>query len=929
MSLTPGSRLGPYEVLTQIGVGGMGEVYRATDTNLKRQVAIKVLPASVAGDAERLARFQREAELLAALNHPNVAQIYGLEKSPATGSGQAGVHALVMELVEGPTLADLLVSRAGPSGPAGLPLDEVLPIARQIAEALESAHERGIIHRDLKPANIKVREDGTVKVLDFGLAKAMDAVGSGQHAAGDMTPSMAATITSPALMTGAGMILGTAAYMSPEQAKGRPVDKRADIWAFGCVLYEMLTGTSLFASESVAESLGLIFSREPDLAALPAGTPAGVRTLIARCLVRDPRQRLRDIGDARLTLDGAFDTPSAPPPVAHVAGPVWRRVVPIVAAVAATALAVGLGVWTLTRPTPPQIVRLTMAHPAPEVVGGNQFDANVTLSPDGRQVAYVASLPSSTNSNTLHLYVRALDEAEPRPLSSSARSPFFSPDGQWVGFVEDNRWLSKVALAGGPSTHIAEIGNGIRGASWGADDSIVFATLGLDTGLSRVPASGGVVEVLTKPDASKGEVDHLYPELLPGGRAILFTISFSTEARDSKIAVLDLTTRSYRIVLDSGSYATYSPSGHVLVGGLGVLRAIPFDLSALAVRGTAVPMESDVLMSSAGAAQFAFAAGGTLVKVRGRVLSGLASTLAWVDRTGRVEPLTFEPRQYSDLALSPDGSRVAARIDTNAGGTDSDLWVLSLVSKSASRLTFEPGTDQIPLWTPDGAKVVYRVATQGLFWRPADGTGNREPFLVGVGNGLVPDSWSPDGSLIFENPQPGRQTIAMVSARAGARTPVTLLTASERFGLAQATLSPDGRWLAYMSNESGRTDVYVRPFPAVDSGKWQVTSSGGATGISRGILQNNSGSLRWTADSRAILFSDATGIMASRIADGPTFSASTPERVLTRPLGMSVDFDMSPDGSRFLMRQFIVGDDDTTQIEVVLNWLDELKRLVP
>jgi serine/threonine-protein kinase len=485
VALTPGTRIGPYEIGAKIGAGGMGEVYRATDTKLRRQVAVKILPAALATDPDRLARFQREAEVLASLNHPNIAAVHGLEEAaPSTGSGHAAIKALVMELVEGPTLADRIAQ-----GP--VPVGEALPIAKQIAEALEAAHEQGVVHRDLKPASIKVRLDGVVKVLDFGLAKAMEPTGV-------VSPSMsmAPTITTPALMTDAGMILGTAAYMSPEQARGKPVDRRADIWAFGCVLYEMLTGRRSFDGDDVAVTLGAVIHKEPDWRALPATTPASIRRLLARCLTKDPKGRIADASTARLEIVEATTASGseAPAPAADSA-PVpqspWRRAAPIVAAVAVTGIATGLGTWTMVRPPSPRPVHLTMAHPVPEFVGGTNSDGNLALSPDGRFIAYVASTSSAVTSSTLPLYVRALDAPESRLLSNAARAPFFSPDGQWVGFVEANSRLSKVALTGGPSVPIADVGGVFRGASWGPDDAIVFATADPSKGVSRISAAGG------------------------------------------------------------------------------------------------------------------------------------------------------------------------------------------------------------------------------------------------------------------------------------------------------------------------------------------------------------------------------------------------------------------------------------------------------
>ena len=484
MALNVGSRLGHYDVTALIGEGGMGQVYQATDTKLKRQVALKILPEAFSADPDRLARFQREAEVLASLNHPNIAAIYGLEEAD-------GVRALVLELVEGPTLADRI--KEGP-----LPLDEALPIAKQIAEALEAAHEAGVIHRDLKPANIKVKDDGTVKVLDFGLAKALD-----PNPTGD--PSQSPTLTAAA--TQMGVIMGTAAYMSPEQARGKVVDRRADVWAFGAVLYEMLTGQRAFAGTDVTDTLAAVVRAEPEWHLLPDAMAPSLRVFMQRCLEKDAKHRVGDVHDVRLALEGAFQTAGD-----HVAAvlqptrPERRRAAPMVGAVLLTGLIVGFGMSTVRRSETPEPVHLTIAHPGPELVGGNNFDANMDVSPDGRYVAYVASA-SPGNSNAMPLYLRALDRLEPTLFSTAGRSPFFSPDGQWVGFVEENRRLSKVALAGGPSVPIGDTTPGPRGATWGPDGTIVFGTADLSTGLFRISASEEEAEVLTTPDRAAGEVD--------------------------------------------------------------------------------------------------------------------------------------------------------------------------------------------------------------------------------------------------------------------------------------------------------------------------------------------------------------------------------------------------------------------------------------
>jgi len=541
--LAPGARLGPYEIGALIGVGGMGEVYRATDTNLKRAVAIKVLPASVAGDADRLARFQREAEVLASLNHPNIAQIHGLEKS-------GGTTALVMELVEGPTLADRIALRP-------MPVDEALEIARQIADALEAAHERGIIHRDLKPANVKIPPDGTVKVLDFGLAKAMDPVGLSAVA------SQSPTITSPA-MTQVGVILGTAAYMSPEQARGKAIDKRADIWAFGCVLYEMLAGKRAFGGDDVTATLARVIEREPDFDVLPSSVPERIRPALRVCLRKDPKHRASDIRDVRLAIEGAFDTSAS-----SVAGGIttppsmsWRGVAVNALWLAVGAVTAGAGVWIATRPSPPAVTRLMITTP-PSVaftMDGNTRDLAITR--DGSRIVYVGS-----NGAQSVLVRRSVDNVEAIPFAgvgtmqslATLENPFISPDGQWVGWMSNEgnfTSIRKVAMAGGPAVVVGRIRGSPRGASWSADNTIVVATSDASSGLWKISAAGGDPSPLTTPDQRAGERDHFWPEFLPDDRGVLFTIVPASGSIDNaQIAVLDLRTGNTKILLRDGSDA--------------------------------------------------------------------------------------------------------------------------------------------------------------------------------------------------------------------------------------------------------------------------------------------------------------------------------------------------------------------------------------
>ena len=572
MSLAPGTRLGPYEITAQIGEGGMGEVYQATDTNLKRSVAIKVLPESVAGDPERLARFQREAEVLAALNHPNIAQIHGLEDSD-------GSKALVMELVEGPTLADRIAQGA-------IPVDEALPIAKQIAEALEAAHEQGIIHRDLKPANIKLRPDGTVKVLDFGLAKAMEpAVGSSPGM------SQSPTITTPA-MTQAGMILGTAAYMSPEQARGKPVDKRADIWAFGCVLYEMLTGTGAFGDEDVSMTLSKVLQREADFDALPDYVPARVRGALKLCLVKDPHQRVQAIGDVRLALEGAFETTVLQATeTVQVAQPAWRRIMPWVAA-AVGGLIVGVTMWAVTRPTalPPQRFSLSVEASAPPSV--SDAFPGIAISPDGQRIVY------QTQGETRQLVLLSLADGETTLLQTEGQPsmPFFSPDGAWVGsYDQANQALRRVSVDGGPMETITDqLGGVLRGASWALDDTIVYANAN-GGGLWRVSAVGGVPEPLTVP--GEGETYHRWPSVLPDGQGVLFTVGTAESATD-QVAVLSLETLDWDILPLEGTAPQYVPTGHLLYVADNTVRAVPFDMKRRVVTGASVLLEEGVLTNS-------------------------------------------------------------------------------------------------------------------------------------------------------------------------------------------------------------------------------------------------------------------------------------------------------------------------------------------
>ena len=896
MPLSTGDRLGPYEILAPLGAGGMGEVYRARDTKLDRAVAIKILPEAFAADSERIARFQREAKTLASLNHPNIAYIHGLEESN-------GVRALVMELVEGEDLAQRIARGA-------IPVAEALPIAKQMADALEAAHEQGIIHRDLKPANIKLRRDGTVKVLDFGLAKAMEPTGVASPSV-----SQSPTITTPA-MTQAGMILGTAAYMSPEQARGKPVDKRADIWAFGCVLYEMLTGQRAFDGESVSETLARVIEREPDWTKLPAALSPALRTYIRRCLQKDPRQRVQAIGDVRLALEGAFET-ALPQTTAPAVVAEWRRVVLMgVAAIIASGAIIGTLVWVAMRPAPPRVSRLQITTSGTGAPTMNWQDRNVAITPDGSRLIYVG------NQGT-QIFVRALDAFAPAVVfTGGPRGLFVSPDGQWIGFVDLLSVLKKVPVTGGPAVTLATLDTaGPSGATWGPMDTIIVATNSVTTGLQRIGAAGGATTVLTRPDRARGEADHFWPEMLPGGRAVLFTITSLTGGLDAaQVAVLDLQTGIRKILVRGGSHAHYVSSGHLVYLAAGTLHAVPFDLARLETRGTPVPVVRDVETTVNGGALAVVAGDGTLAYVPGSV-AGTPRTLVWVDRQGHETPIPAPPRPYLQPALSPDGTRVAVF----ANDQERDLWLWDLGRTTLTRLTSAPGLDVLQVWTPDSRRLIFtsdRAGVRNLFWQAADGSGAVER-LTESPDTQYPTGVSPDGRRLVFTDQTPTTAIDVMAIELDATRRVTPLVQSP-FTERNGTISPDGRWLAYEANDSGRFEIYVQPFPGVNSGHWQVSTNGGTRPI-------------WTRSGQELIYVSPTGaLMRVGVARGPSWAATTPtllvkEGYFTNPIWWGRSYDVSPDAQRFLMIKE-GGADGTAapaSIIVVQHWVEELKRLVP
>ena len=932
MALSAGARLGPYEILSLLGAGGMGEVYQARDAKLNRDVALKILPESLAGDPERLARFRREAQMLAALNHPNIAHIHGFEDSGAT-------HAIVMELVSGVTLAEM----------TSLPPADLVPIARQIAEALEAAHEQGIIHRDLKPANVKVRPDGTVKVLDFGLAKAMDSAypGSenpGLHGDGANSPTLSARATQM------GMILGTAAYMAPEQARGKPLDKRADIWAFGVVVYEILTGERAFKGEDVSDTLAAVLRQEIDWKALPASTPPRLRRLLERCLDRDVKTRLRDIGEARVELarleSSAADPADAVPSIAATPNP--RRALPWIAVGLIAGLVIATAAaWAIVHSAPEpktQPMRFAFVPSAALPISTNTSDRVLAISPDGTHVAYSAAFREGFFGG---LVVRAIDRLDAEPLSGivGVRAPFFSPDGKWIGFFQAAE-IKKVSITGGPAIPVCRVAGAPRGASWGPDDTIVFATADSSSGLFTVPAGGGEPKMITKPDGTRGEGDHQHPSVLPGGRAILYTITSTRGQRienaveSAQVAVLDLNSGVQKTLIRGGSQAEYvepfdeaqgRPSGggpgYLIYAAAGTLRAVRFDPRRLEVRGDPVPVVEQVSAGATGAAEFSVSRAGTLVYLPGGLSDEVASvrSLVWVDRNGKESPIVAAPRRaYNSLRLSPDGTRLAVEISDQ----EQDIWVWQLDRDTFTRFTFDPGRDSFPVWTPDSRHIVFRSAgstTLNLFWRNADGTGEIER-LTSADHTQTPTSFSPDGGSLLVNDANGsgtsEQDISLLTMD-GKRPIAPLIKTS--FDERNGEISPDGHWVVYESSESRPSQIWVRPFPDVNGGRWQISPVGGGS------------QPMWAPNGRELFYVSNDALYSVRIQTTPSFSWGKPVRLFDARnipgLGNGRFIDISRDGQRFVMIKEPPRADPgpappPVNMVVVLNWLEELKARV-
>ena len=897
-----GSRLGPYEILAKLGEGGMGEVFRATDTKLKRQVAIKILPPPLATDLDRLARFQREAEVLASLNHPNIAGIYGLEEGGET-------TALVMELVEGEDLSQRIARGA-------IPIDEALPIAKQIADALEAAHEQGIIHRDLKPANIKVRGDGTVKVLDFGLAKAMDARVAGPGTVDQARLSMSPTLVSPA-MTQAGMIMGTAAYMAPEQARGKVVDKRADIWAFGVIVFEMLTGKALYAADSVADTIAAILSKTPDWSQLPPE----LRPLVQASLESDPRRRLRDIGDAfRLVGRTTTQTEKQAP-----------RRVPLVAMAVMTALAAALAIVGWWRPTPSPAapeMRLQLTLPA-----GAQPDFGVSLSPDGRRIGFTVTKENGSRT----AWIRELDQAEARPVAGAedldTTPVFWSPDSRWLGFSSRGTMLKADVVAGGSPVRILN-SSGQIGADWNQAGIIVFGTnpgSGAAGSVFRVAAAGGDPVQLTTVDTGRGEYAHHHPTFLPDGKHFLYLRASKIEDRSGiYVGSIDAAPDKQpteRLLATAFGPVFFVPSsdgrnGFVVFFRDGSLMTQRFDPVSLALSGepwqVAAPVGSFI-----DRALFFVSRNGTIVYAA--AAPAFAVQLAWIDRQGRTLRTVGKPDLYSTTVRSPDGTKAAVvKVDIGSASDKRELYVVDLERDTQTLFWFKSALRSAPIWSPDGTRLLFALVDEGpqLYERAIDGIQEgRVVFRGNRGEPLSPSSWSPDGRyvLVTRVDQKTASDIWAVNVSDGAAAPLIQTPGPER----DAQFSPDGRWIAYSATDNARQEVYVTavvsssPKLTVGGGPWRVSNGGGQVP-------------RWRADGREIFFAGPSSTMAAPVSTESGFTAGTPVAVGGASQNSSLArfgfVDATRDGRELLFARQVTDTAPRSPVNILINWVPDASR---
>ena len=892
MALSAGTRLGPYEILDAIGAGGMGEVYRARDSRLGRDVALKVLPEAFARDPDRMVRFEREAKVLAALNHPNIASLYGLEESN-------GARALVMELVEGPTLSARIQQ-------GSLPLAEALPVAKQIAEGLEYAHERSIIHRDLKPSNVKLTPEGQVKILDFGLAKALEGESTEEELRNSPTLSAAATR--------AGVLLGTAAYMSPEQARCKRVDRRTDIWAFGCVLYEMLSGLLAFGGETTSDILACVIRAEPDWSSLPASVPSRLRELLRRCFQKDPKQRLQAIGEARVTIEellaGSPDvTAFTAPTDAHLKlreRLAWSTAVALLA-IAALLLAIGY-FSSMPKPAQPVVSQIGAPENTKFVLAGMSAGPPV-VSPDGNWLAFAARGADGRQV----LWLRSLDGITEQPLAGTegATFPFWSSDSRSLAFFANGK-LNRIDASGGPLLALCDAVSG-RGGSWGPDGTILFALL--SGPIFRVPASGGTPQPITKLTGSLNQFSHRWPQFLPDGKHFLF-LGQATSSGDSTMYAGSLDSGEPKVLLRNESNAIYAPPGYLLFLRQETLLAQPFDANKLQLTGEAAPLAGHGgVDSNMAKGNFSVSENGILVYANGSMSE---ARLLWFDRSGKQLAETAGVDLYGFPRISPDGRKLV--VSKLSAASSSGIWIFDLNHNTSSRLTFFAGKDAMPVWSPDDKFIAFasnQGANRHIYQQAANGSGTATPLVAAQGDEILP-SWSSDGRyLVFQShSSQGNSPWEIWAAPLFGDRKTFPVAQNPHFLQGDAALSPDGKWLAYDTDETGRLEVYLMPF-LHGGGKWQLSTSGG-------------GCSRWRADGKELfymsldnkLMSVEISEQASSVVIGkvqPLFQANPVPRA---PECM---YDVTPDGQKFVVVTLAL-EPGSQPLTLTLNWPALLKK---